>query len=105
MKISVTMFDTIRSLRPDAKFALSNDKYDTLEWYSDPNVIPIPTKEDVLAEFARLIDEHDAKKYRELRAAEYPLIGDQLDDLFHSGMFSDEMRQKLQAVKDKYPKP
>ena len=32
-------------------------------------------------------------------------FGDQLDDLFKKGMFSDEMSSKLQAVKDSYPKP
>ena len=35
----------------------------------------------------------------------YPDIGDQLDDLYHKGAFSDEMTAKLKAVKDKYPKP
>ena len=42
--------------------------------------------------------------YREKRAAEYPPIGDQLDALFHAGVFPDWMAEKLQAVKDKYPK-
>jgi len=34
----------------------------------------------------------------------YPPIGDQLDDLFKAGAFSDEMTATIQAVKDKYPK-
>ena len=38
------------------------------------------------------------------RAKEYPDIGDQLDDLFKAGAFSEEMTASLQAVKDKYPK-
>lgn len=42
--------------------------------------------------------------YRELRAAEYPAIGDQLDALFHAGVFPADMAALLQAVKDKYPK-
>ena len=46
----------------------------------------------------------DAKAYKASRAAEYPAIGDQLDDLFHAGLFSDEMMAKIQAIKDKYPK-
>ena len=41
---------------------------------------------------------------RSNRQAEYPDIGDQLDDLFKAGAFSDEMTATLQAVKDKYPK-
>ena len=38
------------------------------------------------------------------RKTEYPSIGDQLDALFHAGVFPTEMQQKIQAVKDKYPK-
>ena len=45
-----------------------------------------------------------SKQYISHRALEYPPIGDQLDDLFHSGAFSEEMRAKIQAIKDKYPK-
>lgn len=42
--------------------------------------------------------------YDMLRRMEYPDIGDQLDSLFHAGVFPPEMAAKLQAVKDKYPK-
>lgn len=42
--------------------------------------------------------------YAEKRLREYPTIGDQLDALFHAGIFPDEMAAKIQAVKDKYPK-
>ena len=48
--------------------------------------------------------EYEAKKYQRLRREEYPSITDQLDDLFHAGLFSEEMSAKIQAVKDKYPK-
>lgn len=44
------------------------------------------------------------RTYAEMRAKKYPSIGDQLDDLFKAGVFSDEMAAKIQAVKDKYPK-
>ena len=42
--------------------------------------------------------------YRTLRAAAYPPIGDQLDDLFRQGAFSPEMAATLQAVKTAHPK-
>ena len=45
-----------------------------------------------------------ANEYKEKRAAEYPPIGDQLDALFHAGVFPPEMAALIQAVKDKYPK-
>ena len=45
-----------------------------------------------------------ANAYKELRTPEYPSIGDQLDALFHAGVFPDDMAAIIQAVKDKYPK-
>ena len=49
--------------------------------------------------------EHAANTHKFPRLQEYPEIGDQLDDLYHKGAFSDTMAAKLKAVKDKYPKP
>jgi hypothetical protein len=46
----------------------------------------------------------DSKAYIEQRVSEYPAIGDQLDALFHAGVFPDDMATQIQAVKDKYPK-
>ena len=54
-------------------------------------------------EQVRLHQEYLATKYREDR--KYPPIGDQLDDLFKAGAFSDEMATQIQAVKDTHPKP
>jgi len=45
-----------------------------------------------------------SKQYITKRAAEYPAIGDQLDALFHAGVFPADMAAAIQAVKDKYPK-
>jgi len=38
------------------------------------------------------------------RKAHYPSIGDQLDALFHAGVFPEEMADQIQAVKNAYPK-
>jgi len=46
----------------------------------------------------------DPNAYKASRAAEYPAIGDQLDALFHAGVFPSDMAAAIQAVKDKYPK-
>ena len=68
-----------------------SDKWDKVqEWLDEGNKIT-----DTL-EYKTL--------YRGERAQEYPDIGDQLDDLFHKGAFSDDMTSKIQEVKDKYPK-
>ena len=47
----------------------------------------------------------EISNYARERALQYPSIGDQLDDLFKRGLFSDEMTSKIQAVKDNNPKP
>ena len=46
----------------------------------------------------------DALSYDKKRLSEYPPIGDQLDALFHAGVFPADMAAKIQAVKTKYPK-
>jgi len=38
------------------------------------------------------------------RKFQYPSIEEQLDDLFHQGAFSSEMMQRIQEVKDRFPK-
>ena len=44
------------------------------------------------------------EKYKEDRKAEYPDIGDQLDALYHAGIFPEDMAAKIKATKDKHPK-
>ena len=63
-----------------------------------------PTKEFLESELVRHQTEWDAQAYSRNRQAEYPPIGDQLDALFHAGVFPADMAAQLQAVKDKYPK-
>jgi len=46
----------------------------------------------------------DPEQYKVQRVTEYPSIGDQLDALFHAGVFPADMAAAIQAVKDKYPK-
>jgi hypothetical protein len=46
----------------------------------------------------------DDLPYSEKRLFEYPSIGDQLDALYHAGVFPADMAAKIKAVKKKYPK-
>lgn len=46
--------------------------------------------------------EVEAKAYQEKRKLEYPLIADQLDDLYHNGI--DGWKKTIKAIKDKHPK-
>ena len=41
--------------------------------------------------------------YADKRKAEYPEIGEQLDDIYHNGI--DGWKVTIKAIKDKYPKP
>ena len=50
-------------------------------------------------------EEVDPRTYAQLREAKYPKMGDQLDALYHAGVFPDEMAAKLKAIKDQFPKP
>ena len=45
-----------------------------------------------------------APTYQENRVKEYPPIGDQLDALYHAGVFPTAMTASIKAIKDKYPK-
>jgi hypothetical protein len=53
-------------------------------------------------EHARQVDE-EANGYKSKRAAEYPSIADQLDEIYHNGI--DSWKAVIKTTKDKYPKP
>lgn len=59
--------------------------------------------EEAQAELDR--QEYLKVKYRDDRRTSYPDIGDQLDALYHAGVFPKEMADKIKAVKDANPKP
>ena len=49
-------------------------------------------------------NDFSSSEYARKRSIAYPPIGDQLDDLYKKGAFSDEMATKLKKVKDDFPK-
>jgi hypothetical protein len=67
----------------------NSDYAEYLEWVEEGNT---PEAADV----------PPAPTYKELRAAEYPSIVDQLDKIYHTGI--DGWKADIQVVKDKYPK-
>jgi hypothetical protein len=91
--------DALVSLRPNAQWAMRGDE---LEWLDTEQTQP--TDAEIDAEVIRLQTEYDAKQYARSRASEYPAIGDQLDALYHAGVFPDDMAAQIQAVKERYPK-
>ena len=78
-----------------------NKVYDNLIIYDESK--DKPTKKFLEDELKKQQDEFDAKQYQRDRV--YPPIGDQLDALYHAGVFPKEMADKLKAVKDAHPKP
>jgi len=61
--------------------------------------------EDVEVVHGWLKDANEATKtYADKRKADYPDIGDQLDALYHAGVFPEDMAAKIKTVKDKHPK-
>ena len=99
------VYEAIKSLQAYASFAVRNNDYDTLEWFDDPTLIPVPTREEVEAAHERLKAKYEAEEYQRKRAPEYPPIGDQLDALWKGGDAAAEMLATVMAVKAKYPKP
>lgn len=87
----------LQSLRPNAVWTIRGGE---LEWL-DTNQTQ-PTEAEIQAEVERLQAEYDANQYQRDRAAEYPPMEDQLDDLYHNGI--EGWKASIQAVKDKYPK-
>ena len=97
--MSATVAKAILRLEPNAQFAIfgGKDNY-TIRW--DSKDITQPSQSEIDAS----IVEVEKLDYQLKRLKEYPDIGDQLDDLYTKGAFSDEMAAKIKAVKDKYPK-
>jgi len=57
---------------------------------------------DVTINWAQVNSWNDPNEYKYNRAAEYPSIKDQLDDIYHNGI--DGWKTTIKATKDKYPK-
>ena len=91
--------NALQSLRPGAEWVVRGTE---IEWLDSTQTQP--TDAEIQAEITRLEAEYEAQAYARSRAAEYPAIGDQLDALFHAGVFPAEMAAQIQAIKNKYPK-
>jgi len=95
----IRLSDAIYAINPSAKFVIRANDIDRITWTDGTTPIP---KADIEAKMAELQTEYDNNKYQRDRAAEYPSIKDQLDDMYHNGV--DGWKTTIKAVKDKYPK-
>ena len=97
----ITLADAILDINPNAIFSASQDINfaHKVIWREGTEAIDV----DVLTtKYNELVAAYDAKAYARNRAAEYPSIADQLDDIYHNGI--DAWKATIKATKDKYPK-
>ena len=98
----ISKIQAIQSLVPGAEVSVAVHD-DSVTWINYEN--PPVTDEQIAAEQQRLQMIHDWHEYRRNRATEYPTIQEQLDALYHAGVFPPEMSARIRAVKEKYPAP
>ena len=89
----------IKSINPNAEVSVGGNDVNDITWHNGTTPI---AKADIEAKMAELQTEYDNNIYQRDRAAEYPSIKDQLDDIYHNGI--DGWKTTIKAVKDKYPK-
>lgn len=93
----------IKSLVPDARFSVSSDNLDSLNWAED-NESERPTNEAIETEVVRLKAEWIANEYKRNREEAYPSMGVQLDYIYHNGI--DAWKADIvDPIKTAYPKP
>jgi hypothetical protein len=80
---------------------ITGETYEDLVWLCEEH--SKPTEEDLELAWLEYIEIRELNKYKELRAAEYPAIVDQLDMIYHGGL--EAWRAQIEAIKLKYPKP
>lgn len=96
--------DAIQSLYPSSAWILDGDDYTGLVW-NDPDR-PMPTREELDSEIARLQQEQKNSEYQRLRAKEYPPVTDYLDAVVKGDLAQQQAYiDACLAVKAKYPKP
>jgi len=98
----ISKMQAIQNLVPGAQVSIAVGNGE-VTWINPPTA-PI-TEDQILAEQQRLQYEDDLNEYRRNRAREYPSIEDQLDALYHAGVFPPAMAEKIRSIKVKYPPP
>jgi len=78
-----------------------NETYESLEWLDKE--VEKPTFEELQQAWDQYLLEKERNKYKELRAAAYPAIQDQLDLIYHNGI--EGWAKHILNVKKKYPNP
>jgi len=95
------ILNSILAINPNAEVTMNGDDLKSIQWKNGTKPI---SEADILAKQKELKTAYINNKYQRDRVNEYPPIGDQLDALYHGGVFPKEMADLIKSVKDKYPK-
>ena len=90
---------SILAINSNAQFSVDDEDINKITWLNGTTPIAVDT---IKAKQTELQTDYDNKKYQRDRAAEYPSVVDQLDDLYHNGI--DGWKTTIKATKDKFPK-
>ena len=71
----------------------------SISWWEKGSGDDQPTDDEINAAWIAYKNED---QYKSKRAAEYPSVVDQLDDIYHNGI--DAWKATIKTTKDKYPK-
>ena len=96
----IRISDALQSLRPNSEYSITGDAYSGLNWLDKTQTKP--TEQEVEERIAVLKYQEEVNVYQEKRKLEYPNWGDQLDQIYHSGI--DVWKSDIKKIKDKYPK-
>ena len=88
------------ALKPGAEWTARGDNYSGLEWLDKSQTKP--TEEEIEEKIAEIKYQEEINVYQEKRKLEYPDWGDQLDQIYHSGI--DIWKSDIKKIKDQYPK-
>jgi hypothetical protein len=78
------------------------EKYETLDWHEDNELIK-PSKEDLELAWEEYLQNKEDTNYKSQRSAEYPPIEAQLDLIYREGL--EHWMDVIQGIKKKYPNP
>ena len=97
--------NALEALKPGAIWSLVNNPtatsdYECLVWQDKTQTKP--TEEEIEVKLVELKYQEEVNAYQEKRKLEYPDWGDQLDQIYHSGI--DAWKADIKVIKDKYPK-
>ena len=95
----INITSAILAINPKAEVSVLENDVKQITWHNDTTSI---SEKDILAKQKELETAYKNNKYQRDRAEAYPSIVDQLDDLYHNGIYG--WKTTIKAIKDKYPK-